>query len=193
MPRSTALILLPIYLAGCTYSAPATLTTSKSLAQFQDANFGVRFNHSDAISTNYNPHGGADRVFISFKAKPIGGLLIRPLPPTTNIDAFIEAGKDYYRSKHSATSVEYDPYLTPRQYKFHRIRAEILSKASTYIIERYVYLRDSKPLPLDEGKAIIKSISGSFSFEFIYLKTDTEILTKEIKTIIDTFNINMLP
>ena len=57
------------------------------------------FSHSTNLSTAYNPHGGADRVLLSYQGKSIGGLVVRPAPPAEGIKEFIEAGKDYYKEK----------------------------------------------------------------------------------------------
>lgn len=60
-----SLLAAPALLAlvGC---AAGSKPAGRPLTEFSDANFGVRFSHTDALTTEYNPHGGADRVMIAW-------------------------------------------------------------------------------------------------------------------------------
>ena len=127
-------------LLGCTPSTPEPAIPRRSLTHFKEPNFGVRFSHTAEVSTFYNPHGGADRVMMAYQEKPIGGLLIRPAPPTGSIKEFIAAGKEHYRRKYGATSVDYAIYENPHRYKFHHIKAEAPLQGSTLVVECFIHL-----------------------------------------------------
>lgn len=176
--------------AAMTFWCPAQDSTeSQVLANFSEQNFGVRFSHTTNLSTYYNPHGGADKVLLDYRGKALGGLLIRPAPPADSIKDFIEAGKAHYKERFGASSVDYEVYENPRKYKFHHLKAELKQNDEDYVVERFVYLRPDGKTPADEIEKTIRSISGAFSFEFIYPKRDFEKLKRETKTVIDTFRI----
>ena len=181
--------ILGVYVTGAIWSSAQEVRNPKPLIDFSEQNFGVRFTHTTNVSTTYNPHGGADRVLLSYRSKPIGGLLVGPAPPTENVKEFIEAGKAHYKEKWGASTVDYEEYENPAKYKFHHLKAEVKQNGEDYVLVRYVHLRDdTKPSP-DVAEKMIRSISGAFSFEFAYLKKDHEELKSEIKTVIDTFKI----
>lgn len=169
------------------------VTNSRALINFAERNFGVSFSHTTNISTKYNPHGFADRVPLNYRNQALGGLLICPAPPTERIKEWIEAGKAHYKKKWGASTVDYENYENPGKYRFHHLKAEVKQGDEDHVLMRYVYLpEDPKPpiKPPDVAEKLIRSISGAFSFEFIYLKKDQEELKSEIKTIIDTFKID---
>lgn len=188
------LYLAVVSLLGCTSSKLGNTTSQRPLVHFQDANFGVSFSHTDTLTTSYNPHGGADRVIITYQENPMGGLIIRPAPPAGSIEDFIAAGKEYYKTEYGASSVEYTLYETPHKYKFHYIRAEVTVEDDEYVVESFVYLREPKKLP-SKSLALdaLEAISGAFFFEFLYHKTNYERLKPEIRTVIDTFKITENP
>ena len=165
----------------------------KPLKEFTEQNFGVRFSHTTNLSISYNPHGGADRVLLSCQGQAIGGLLVCPAPPVESIKEFIETGKAHYKEKWGASNVDYDIYENPRKYGFHHLKTEVKQEDKDYVLERFVYLRDDDKTPPDEDEKVIRSISGAFSFEFVYSKKDCEQLKQETKTVIDTFRIEKIP
>jgi hypothetical protein len=165
-------------------------TDSKLLTKFSDHNFGIHFSHSRNVSTTYNTHGGADKVILNYRDKAIGGLIVRPAPAMKNIEEFIEAGKTHFKEKWGASEVNYQTFENDGKYKFHHLKTEVKRNGEEYVLERYVYLRQDTAFPADTAEKIIRSISGAFSFEFIYLKKDQESIKSEIKTVIDTFKID---
>jgi len=174
------------------WSGAQEATNSKALIGFAERNFGVHFSHTTNISAIYNPHP-ADRVLLTYRNQTLGGLLICPAPPTERIKEWIDAGKAHYKKKWGASTVDYENYENPGKYRFHHLKAEVKQNDEDHVLVRYVYLReDPKPpiKPPDVGEKLIRSNSGAFSFEFIYLKKDQEQLKAEIKTIIDTFKID---
>jgi hypothetical protein len=174
-------------LLGNIVVAAETAVPPKKLTQFQEANFGVRFSHPAAVETTYNPHGGAGQVRISYNGRPIGGLAIRPAP-TGSITNFIESGKQYYRTKYGASSVEYALYENPQHYKFHSITAKIVHENANYVIERFVCLRVPSQSTTPEEE-ILEKISGAFSFEFMYPEAEYKQMKPEIKILTDTFEL----
>lgn len=167
-------------------TAPAA-QAPKALVEFRDANFGVHFSHTDAISTIYDPHGGADRVMISYQEHPIGGLTIRRAPPSVKIEEFIAAGKEYYRTQYRASSVDYVLYENPGHYRFHHLKARATLKGQSYILERYVHLRELNQLATESD--VLNAISGAISFEFACPEAEYERLRPELRTLIDTFQL----
>lgn len=145
--------------------------SQKNLTHFHEGNFGVHFSHTNAISTLYNPHGGADRVALTHKGRPIGGLIIRSSPPTDNIDDFISSGKEHFKSSYGASTVDYSLYENPHHYKFHYLKAAIKANDIDYVIENFIFLPDYKE---DDSQSIadsfINKLSGAYTFEFIYPK-----------------------
>lgn len=198
--RNLVLYCIVFVAAGCgegesgTSEPNSPSAQTKPLIRFQDQNFGATFSHSEAMSTTYNPHGGANRVLINFDGKPIGGLIIASRPPTDSVEVFLDAGKEYYRQKYSA-SVTYEYVTNPKGYGFHHIQAKSAPGRPAYVIERYVHLRDIKNASPETQpeKAIMDELSGSFSFEFVITEEAKELLTSEIKTMIDTFEITSQP
>ena len=184
--------LVVICLLGCSFATPKPKTAQRSLTHFQDANFGVRFSHTDQVSTSYNPHGGADRVMIAYQEKPIGGLLIRSAPPAGSIDDFIATGKEHFKKKYGASSVDYTLYKNSHKYKFHYFKADVTLQDTNYIIENFIYLRENVKME-SEASAILAAISGAFIFEFLCQKEDYERITPEIKTVINSFTIEDSP
>jgi hypothetical protein len=182
-------ISLTILPAGVASAADGP-ALQKKLTQFQEANFGVHFRHSDAVTTTYNPHGGAAQVWIEYKGKPIGGLMIRPAPPGSLKD-FIESGKKHYQTKYGSSSVAYAPYNNPQHYTFHYLKTRITHEKTNYVIERFVYLRppDPKHASATPEEKIMKQISGAFSFEFICSEADYDQIKPDIRTVIDTFEL----
>ena len=174
-------------LMGCASRNPETKAADKPPKQFQEANFGVRFSHSDAISVHYNPHGGAAQVMMSWRGKPIGGLKICPRPPAVSVADFIEAGKDYYKKKYNASRVEYRVVENPQGYTFHHISVKAKLYGANFVIERFVYLSDPPAGSLEEYP--METLFGLFSFEFLMIEDDQEELAPEIRTVIDTFRI----
>jgi hypothetical protein len=162
----------------------------KPLVDFAEQNFGVRFSHTATLSTSYNPHGGADRVTLTYHDKPLGGLVVRPAPPAGQIERFIEGGKAYYKEKWGASTVDYKAYVNPGEFKFHHLKTEVKQKGEEYILERYVHLREDGKTPPDIADNVLRSMSGAYSFEFIYLKKEADVLGPEIKIVIDTFKID---
>jgi hypothetical protein len=181
--------LLGLCVTAGLWSSAQEVKNPKPLIDFSEQNFGVGFCHTTNISTTYNPHGGADRVFLSYRNKPLGGLMIRPAPPAESIKEFIESGKDHYKERWGASTVDHEEYENPAKYKFHQLKAEVKQNGEDYVLVRYVYLRGDSRQPSDVGEKVILSMSGAFSFEFAYLKKEQESLKLEIKTIIDTFKI----
>lgn len=184
-----SLALLGICVTVAFSSNAQDATNPGPLINFREQNFGVRFSHTTNISTTYNPHGAADRVILNYRNKTLGGLLVRPTPPTKDIKEFIEAGKSHYKQKYGASAIDYVEYENPAKYKFHHLKAEVKQDGEDYVVARYVYLRDDSKPPADDVEKTIRSMSGAFSFEFAYLKKDHETLKSEIKTVIDTFKI----
>ncbi len=187
MKKLLALWIAVTGLAGSLVFSADNAVPQKKLTKFQEANFGVRFSHSDAIATTYNPHGGAGQVWISYNGRPIGGLMIRPAP-AGSITNFIESGKQYYRTKYGASSVEYALHENPQRYKFHSLTAKIVHDNVNYVIERFVHLRAPSQAAAPEDK-LLEKISGAFSFEFMYPETDYERVKPDIRTLIDTFEL----
>jgi hypothetical protein len=64
--------------------------------------------------------------------------------------------------------------------------------AEDYVLERFVYLREDVKTPAGEAEEAIRSISGAFSFEFVYSKKKFKQLKQETKTVIDTFRIEKI-
>ena len=187
--RLPALFLAAICLCGCASPTPKNAPPKRdSLVHFEDSNFGVHFSHTAAISTLYNPHGGADQVMLSWEGKPVGGLVIGPLPPARQMEDFVANGKTYYRSKYGAASVDYSLYENPHRYKFHFFKATVARDGEDYIIERFVHLREAKPKKPDDYISM-DAMFGAFSFEFLYAVADYERLKPETRTVIDTFRL----
>lgn len=179
----------------------------KSLTEFEDANFGVHFSHSDVFSTEYNPHGGADRVLIVSNGKALGGLKIGRKPPPMSVKDFVAAGIDHYKETYNTSSVAYSIYKTKDSYEFHYLKADVELNKERYVVERFVYLRDALGASVESPQAptakpskessdaasiaetLMAEISGSFSFEFLLPAADYERLKPEIRTVIDTFRI----
>jgi hypothetical protein len=190
--RYLLLILVGICLAGSGLCRAEDTAGQTKLTTFTEQNFGVRFSHSTNLSTSYNPHGGADRVMLAYNGKPIGGLLVRAAPPAESIKEFIEAGKQHYKEKWGASTVDYKVYENHQKYRFHHLKAEVKQNGEDCVLERFVHLRDDSKTPADAAEKVIRSVSGAFSFEFAYLKKDREMVTREIKTVIDTFKIDTI-
>ena len=167
-------------------------TGQTNLTTFTEQNFGIRFSHSKNLSISYNPHGGADRVMLAYNGKSIGGLLVRPAPSTDSIKKFIEAGKQHYKEKWGASTVDYNVYENPLKFNFHHLKTEVKQNGEDYMLERFVHLRVNTEIPADVAKKVIWSMSGAFSFEFAYLKKDREQITREIKTVVDTFKVDKI-
>jgi len=186
--RLPLVYLTVICLIGCGSTPRDNVSPQQPLGHFQDANFGVRFSHTGALTISYDPHGGADRVEMSWRGKRVGGLVIRPAPPVGNVKDFITSGKEYYTTKYDASSVDYTIYESPQHYAFHYFKAKaVLGNTNHVVMERFVYLRDPKETPIEPFS--MESISGAFSFEFLYQDTDYEQLKPEIQTVIDTFRL----
>ena len=180
--------LTVLCLIGCGSTPRDNAPPQEPLVHFQDANFGVRFSHTEALTTSYNPHGGANRVEISWQGKPVGGLVIHSAPPVESIEDFIASGKAYYTTKYGASSAEYAPYENPQHYTFHCFKAEaVLGNADHVVMERFVYLRDTKKAPIEPFS--LEAISGAFSFEFLFQANEYEQLKPEIQTVLDTFRL----
>lgn len=187
--RLPTLFLAAICLCGCASSQPKNAPPGKKpLVHFEDSNFGVRFSHPVAISTIYNPHGGADQIMMSCEGKPVGGLIIGPLPPAQQMEDFVANGKTYYKTKYDAASVDYSLYENPHRYKFHFFKAAMARDGENYIIERFVHLRDAKPKKPDDYISL-DAMFGAFSFEFLYPAADYERLKPDFRTVIDTFRL----
>jgi hypothetical protein len=185
-----SVVLLGVCVTAGLWSSAQEVKNPKPLIDFTEQNFGVRFSHTTNIATTYNPHGGADRVILSYRNKVLGGLLVRPAPPAGSTKEFIEAGKAHYKEKWGALTVDYDAYENPAKYKFHHLKAEAKQSGEDYVLVRYVYLREEDTKQSEDvAEKVIRSMSGAFSFEFVYLKKDHEELKSEIKTVIDTFKI----
>ena len=184
--------LVILVLVSFAHAAAAASTVQRPLTDFQDANVGVRFSHSSEISTLYNPHGGADRVHMSFRGDPIGGLLIRAAPTDGSVEEFVAAGKEYLETRHGASSVDYALHENPNQYAFHHFTLETTIRDAIYVIDPYVYLREACDAD-SEGSAIVAALSGAFSFEFVYRKEDEAELSPEIRTVVNSFRIVSSP
>lgn len=193
IPAIRAACALAMMFAGNLLAAEAT--APQSLVHFKDANFGVRFSHPPAISTSYNPHGEANRVFILFQEEPIGGLAIQPAPAMASIEEFIAGGREHFRRKYSATDVEYAVLENPHGISFHYLKVRATIEGDHWVIERYIHLRpklahSENPIPPEApGQALLESLAGTFSFEFIYRAKDYEHRRSEIRTVIDTFRL----
>jgi hypothetical protein len=186
--KTLSLVVIFIALSFC--SNTIAVAKPKTLIGFSEQNFGVRFSHTTNLATAYNPHGGADRVVLSWQGKPLGGLLIRPVPPTLRVKDFIEAGKAYYKEKWGVTNVGYNSSTNPNKYKFHHLKTEVKLQGEAYVLERFIYLRiDHKPSKAT-SKTVMRSSSSAFSFEFSYLKKDFKQLKPEIEIVIGTFKID---
>jgi hypothetical protein len=179
-------------LAGCSAPAPARhAAPAAPRTRFQDDNFGVAFCHSDAISTTYNPHGGADRILLAHRGKPIGGVTMRPRPPAGSLEQFIESGRQYYAAKYNASRIDYELITTPRQMKLHHFEVALRLDGSDYLLHRYVHLRT----PGEEagGKASMPWLAASISFEFLIAAQEHATVFPEVKTVLDTFHIAEIP
>ena len=169
---------------GCS----STKETKRPLKQFHESNFGVTFNHSENISTQYNPHGGANQVLLSWKGKPVGGLqILRPFP-TTDEAVLISTGKEYFRSKFGASSVEHRYDEVPRRYKFHVFRAELTNEGTNIIAERFMYLL--RRVSTDPNQAFLDRMFGTFVFDFAAPAKDYPALEKEIRIVINSFRLD---
>ena len=157
------------------------------LIHFQEANFGVRFSHTASLSTEYNPHGGANLVLISWKGDPIGGLKVAPLPPEVGEEVFIAAGKQHYREKYNASSVIYRLYRNQHGYSFHHIKAEASLDGKAYVLNRFVHLE--RPTAARSNLPSLDDLFGAFSFEFVCRKEDSESVGQETMRVIDSFRI----
>jgi hypothetical protein len=195
--KKLVLLLAIICSAGCAdHSKNQATAARRPLQSFEEGNFGVSFSHSELITTSYNPHGGADRVGISYKGTLIGGLAIRTAPPTDNIDEFINSGREHFKESYGAADVEYSLIKTPKGYPFHFFKAKTTADEVSYVIEKYVYLRDQATKATDSQsseaivRALMNNMSGSFSFEFGCKTADYEKIKPEIQTVIDTFMIS---
>jgi hypothetical protein len=187
------LSLVVIFMAASFCSSTKAVAKQKNLIDFSEQNFGVRFSHTPHLATTYNPPGGADRVVLTYEGRPLGGLLIRPVPRSLSVKEFIEAGKAYYREKWGVTNVAYESFTNPNKYKFHHLKIEVKQNGEAYVLERFIYLRAETIVPKDRSKKAIRLISGAYSFEFGYLKAEVKPLKPEIKTVIDTFKLDPVP
>lgn len=169
-------------------SACSTTSPERPLKHFHESNFGATFSHSEALSTSYNPHGGANVVIISWRDKPVGALHIHRLPPTTNDADFVSSGEDYFKKKYRASSVEYRLHENPRKYEFHVFRMKVADNGTDYLAERFVHFRRIRSKEWSEAQ--LDQMFGTFSFEFIASTTDYPALEKEIQTVIDTFSLD---
>jgi len=162
----------------------AKLPPEKDLVHFQEDNFGVRFSHSKALSTLYNPQDDAKSVGILSKGKLTGILSIRPAP-TENVETFIEAGKNHLRKTYGASTVDYRLLKNQQGYSFHYLKAHFTKEGAGCVVEWFVHLRDRKKTPSDSP-----SDSGAYAFRFKYKKKHYEKVKLETRTVVDTFRID---
>lgn len=190
--RCSLVCVLALSLIGGASCASNDSAGEKALVQFEENNLGIRFSHSPELTTSYNPHGGADRVMIAWRGKPLGGLMVLRHPPAGSIEEFISSGKDYYRSKYGASSVDYSLYTNPNEYKFHRFEVKTTLRGTDLVLWRYVYLRapEQEPSAGFSVEKVFEKLFGAFSFEFACLESDYESVKPEIDTVIDTFRIS---
>lgn len=154
----------------------------EELIEFSDANFGVKFSYSKNLKTDYNPHGGANKVFISSKGHNLGGLSISILSVPMDINDFINQGVLYYQKAHKSESVKTCVIKNRKKLTLHKIVAKVTRNNEDFIILRYVYLEKT-----------IGSMYITYSFEFLIKESDTEALAPEINKIIETFHIKKKP
>ncbi len=192
---SALLVVLCVVGSVCAVRA-AEAPPSDSLQRFHEANFGVAFSHPKSLTTSYNPHGAADRVGINHEDESIGGLMIRPAPDKVPLEEFIEEGRDYFRRKFGATEVAYSVIETPGGYRFHHLRAQVTIEGVRYVVERYVHLRGGAAktatgpqAPEAIARAVVDSLAGAFSFEFMCSATTHQKIDPAIRVVIDTFRL----
>jgi hypothetical protein len=158
------------------------------LKQFRENNFGVMFNHSEDITIDYNPHGGANQAAMSWKGKPIGGLKILRSHPKVESDAeFVEAIKKIYKETLNASSVEYRTFENPQKYKFHVFKAKLTKDGTEYIAERFVHQRQNTRR--EEAEAYLDRMFGAFMFDFFAPATQYAALKQETDTVINSFQL----
>lgn len=159
----------------------------RELTDFHDMHFGIRFSHSDAITTTYVPHGGANLIPMAWKGKTVGALHVRKLPPSSSDDEFITSGKAYFAKEFNAISVDHRFHESPNRYEFHVFTIHLAHDGKDFVVERFMYQKRSKAATL-AGEMIAEQF-GSFEFEFLVPKADFVSLEPEIRTIIDTFKL----
>lgn len=185
------LVLALAVLFGCSSAkqdVKAPVQDAKiQLREFAEGNFGVTFNHSENITTDYNPHGGADRVGIFRNDAFIGGLRVLPPFPTTDEAQFVESAKAYYLEDLKASSVEHRLYENPRGYKFDVFQARLTRSGVEHLTERYMYRRQR--IAKDEVQAALDGMFGVFQFEFIAPAHEYAAIEKDIQAIVDSFRL----
>jgi hypothetical protein len=164
-----------------------TQEAKTQLREFTEGNFGVTFNHSENITTEYNPHGGADRVDIFRNGTFIGGLRVLPPFPTNNEWLFLASGRAYYLQDLRASSVEHRRYQNPRGYRFDVFQARLTRGEVEHLTERYMYRRQR--VAKDEVQAALDAVSGVFQFEFIAPAHEYPAIQEDIKVIVETFRL----
>jgi len=178
-------LLAVVLITGCSTTTPAS---KQPLKHFHESNFGISFSHSAEVSTDYNPHGSANAIPIRLKDKPVGALFIHSRPPSTNEAEFVSSGKEYFKRKFKASSIDYRLQENPQKYKFHVFRAKLENEGTDFITERYVHLRRTQSKDL--AQAQLDQMFGTISFEFLAPAMEYPNLEKEIKTVIETFKLD---
>ena len=100
----------------------------------------------------------------------------------------MEAGRDFYRQKHKAEDLTYTSHTAKSGLKFLYLTGKIPVQGKHVILHRYIYLPPQTP-PQSETDAILKTISGAYSFEFMIPADRHAELKREIDTIINTFSL----
>ena len=199
LANTVKLSVIVVFLALAEWPATAAETkpalkpakTKPALKLFRETNFGVTFNHSEDVTTVYDPHGRANEVAIIRKGMPIGGLKVSRAFPTTNDAEFVESGKKHYKQTLKASSVEYRLYENPQKYKFHVFKAKLTKDDTEYITESFVYHR--RRVARNPDQATLDRMFSVFRFEFIASAMQYPALEKDIQIVIDTFRLSEDP